>query len=55
MFEWMDLPENAHELRKFGVAMRAMTNHAEDIVATRGFDWASLPAGGLVVDVGARG
>ena len=52
MFEWMDLPENAHELRKFGNAMRASTNFAEDIIATRGFEWASLPAGSLVVDVG---
>ena len=52
LFEWMDIPENVYVLRKFGIAMRAMTNHAEDIAATRGFDWASLPAGSLVVDVG---
>ncbi|EKM56175.1 uncharacterized protein PHACADRAFT_209657 [Phanerochaete carnosa HHB-10118-sp] len=52
VFDWMELPEHALYLRKFGIAMRANTNAAEDAIATRGFEWASLPAGSLVVDVG---
>lgn len=52
MFEWMELPENALQLRKFGIAMGATTNSAEHVIATRGFEWQALPEGSLVVDVG---
>ncbi|EKM56173.1 uncharacterized protein PHACADRAFT_122410 [Phanerochaete carnosa HHB-10118-sp] len=51
-FEWMELPEHALELRKFSIGMRATTSPDSDIIATRGFEWESLPSGNLVIDVG---
>ncbi|EKM56162.1 uncharacterized protein PHACADRAFT_94727 [Phanerochaete carnosa HHB-10118-sp] len=52
LFEWMERPEHALEMRKFGIGMRARTSSDDSIVATRGFEWASLPSGSLVIDVG---
>lgn len=52
MFEWLELPEHALQLRKFSIGMRAGMTSDEGIIATRGFEWASLPPSSLVVDVG---
>lgn len=35
-FDWLDLPENAEKLKKFGVAMGATTNYNDGKVATQG-------------------
>ena len=35
-FDWMDLPENASYLKKFGIAMGATTNHDDNSVASQG-------------------
>ena len=48
----MELPGNEDQLKRFGNAMRVSSNSPEDLIVTRGFEWASLPAGSLVVDVG---
>ncbi|EKM56172.1 uncharacterized protein PHACADRAFT_196226 [Phanerochaete carnosa HHB-10118-sp] len=52
IFDWLELPEHALELRKVSIGMRATTSSDSDTVATRGFEWASLLSGSLVVDIG---
>ncbi|VDB83097.1 unnamed protein product [Peniophora sp. CBMAI 1063] len=51
-FEYLDLPGNEHMREKFGAAMTGLTqrSHPESILEV--FDWTSLPAGSIVVDVG---
>ncbi|KAL1755113.1 O-methyltransferase-domain-containing protein [Schizophyllum commune] len=48
----MTRPENAHRLRRFNIAMAGSANLQPANVVLGAFDWASLPAGALVVDVG---
>ncbi|EKM54970.1 uncharacterized protein PHACADRAFT_208511 [Phanerochaete carnosa HHB-10118-sp] len=52
LFDWMERPQHALEMRKFSISMRASTSSDDSIVATQGFEWASLPSGNLVIDVG---
>ncbi|KAH8101294.1 O-methyltransferase [Cristinia sonorae] len=49
LFVWWEAPENEWRLRRFGNAMIAMQWSAP---MEGGFDWASLPKGSVVVDVG---
>ncbi|KAI5890571.1 S-adenosyl-L-methionine-dependent methyltransferase [Schizophyllum commune H4-8] len=48
----MTRPENAHRLRRFNIAMAGSADLQPANVVLGAFDWASLPAGALVVDVG---
>lgn len=48
---WIELPGNERDLQLFGLAMEGMTNFfVRD--TTDGFDFGSVEAGGVVVDVG---
>ncbi|KAJ7246822.1 O-methyltransferase [Mycena haematopus] len=52
MFQWFENPNNKSRLVRFGIAMKGSA--AEEPVDTifKGFPWQSLPAGGVIVDVG---
>lgn len=52
MFEWLSAPGNAHKLHRFGCAMRGMGSLTPESAILAGFDFASLPPGSTVVDVG---
>ncbi|KZP25715.1 S-adenosyl-L-methionine-dependent methyltransferase [Athelia psychrophila] len=52
MWAWHQLPEQSYSRRRFNVAMQGMTKLQPSDVLTTAFDWASLPDGALVVDVG---
>ncbi|KAL1742488.1 O-methyltransferase-domain-containing protein [Schizophyllum fasciatum] len=45
-------PENAHRLRRFNIAMAGSADLQPADIVMGAFDWQSLPAGSLVVDVG---
>ncbi|KAK0473419.1 S-adenosyl-L-methionine-dependent methyltransferase [Armillaria novae-zelandiae] len=47
-WQWLDLPENEYERRKFGLAMTCAPLHS----MLEGFEWGLLPKNSLVVDVG---
>ncbi|KAK0450342.1 S-adenosyl-L-methionine-dependent methyltransferase [Desarmillaria tabescens] len=47
-WQWLDLPENEEERRKFGLAMTCAPKHS----MLDGFEWGQLPQNGVVVDVG---
>lgn len=51
-FDWMDLPENAHVLKRFGMSMVAAKLFSPPNAILQAFDWSSLPKGATVVDVG---
>lgn len=50
-FEFLELPENAHRLRRFGVVMDASTKLQPANAILNGFDFTSLPDNSLVIDV----
>ncbi|KAK0199957.1 S-adenosyl-L-methionine-dependent methyltransferase [Desarmillaria ectypa] len=47
-WQWLDIPENEDERRKFGLAMTCAPMHS----MLDGFEWSLLPKNSLVVDVG---
>ncbi|SJL09409.1 uncharacterized protein ARMOST_12787 [Armillaria ostoyae] len=47
-WQWLDLPENEYERRKFGLAMTCAPLHS----MLEGFEWGLLPKNSVVVDVG---
>ncbi|KAK0235364.1 S-adenosyl-L-methionine-dependent methyltransferase [Armillaria nabsnona] len=47
-WQWLDLPENEYERRKFGLAMNCAPLHG----MLEGFEWGLLPKNSVVVDVG---
>ncbi|TCD71000.1 hypothetical protein EIP91_000498 [Steccherinum ochraceum] len=51
MWEYLERPENTHELRLFGLMMRGISKSLPS-PANGGFDFTSLPAGSKVADVG---
>ncbi|KAJ7153303.1 O-methyltransferase [Mycena filopes] len=52
MYYWIQEPENAYRRKRFGLGMQG-TAAAEADTIFQGFDWGALPAGSVVVDVGA--
>jgi len=52
MWNWMELPEQAHRLRRFGVAMRGVQAMEVPNNILEGFDWYSLNEKDVIVDVG---
>ncbi|ETW80891.1 hypothetical protein HETIRDRAFT_154964 [Heterobasidion irregulare TC 32-1] len=50
-FEWLELPENSYRRRRFGVFMDGLSKVQLLDTSWSGFDFSSLPDGGLVVDV----
>ncbi|KAK6974529.1 O-methyltransferase-domain-containing protein [Favolaschia claudopus] len=52
MFDWLHQPDNAWRLQRFGLGMAGTaTTESNDALFT-GFEWSSLPAGSVLVDVG---
>ncbi|EJD43680.1 O-methyltransferase [Auricularia subglabra TFB-10046 SS5] len=51
-WDWMDLPENEHVLKRFGMAMVAAKLVSPPNTILEAFKWDSLPKGATVVDVG---
>ncbi|KAK7002289.1 O-methyltransferase-domain-containing protein [Favolaschia claudopus] len=52
MFDWLHRPENSWRLQRFGLGMAGTAaTEAKDAMFT-GFEWSSLPAGSVLVDVG---
>ncbi|KAJ7135582.1 S-adenosyl-L-methionine-dependent methyltransferase [Mycena epipterygia] len=51
-FKVMQRPDNALNLARFSVAMRGTAAADPPEMILQGFDWGSLPSGGIVVDVG---
>ncbi|KAJ6604019.1 O-methyltransferase [Mycena sp. CBHHK59/15] len=52
MFQWFDHPENKRRLTRFGIAMHGTAGEEPEDTIFRGFNWGSLPAGSVIVDVG---
>ncbi|KII92455.1 hypothetical protein PLICRDRAFT_50832 [Plicaturopsis crispa FD-325 SS-3] len=52
-FSWIETPGNEDRLRKFGTAMSVLTKMSPPGAILSGYDWQDLPAGSVVVDVGA--
>ncbi|TCD71006.1 hypothetical protein EIP91_000504 [Steccherinum ochraceum] len=50
-WEWLELPENKHELRLFSMAMRGASKLFPSDAILKGFDFDTLPSGSVVVDV----
>ncbi|KAJ7054305.1 O-methyltransferase [Mycena amicta] len=52
LYYYMQKPENLYRLQRFGLGMQGTAaTEAPDAIFT-GFEWGSLPTGGLLVDVG---
>jgi hypothetical protein len=52
VWEWIEEPENAYRLKRFGVAMDGSTKLDPPNAIDLGFKWGSLPPNSLVVDIG---
>ncbi|CCM00235.1 uncharacterized protein FIBRA_02264 [Fibroporia radiculosa] len=52
MYDWLNLPENRPRLKRFGMGMNGMNSMTPSDAILRGFNWASLPEGSIVVDCG---
>ncbi|KAJ4487855.1 O-methyltransferase-domain-containing protein [Lentinula aciculospora] len=52
MWTWFEEPSNEMRLRRFGIAMNGVNSIQPPGAIIKGFDWASLPAGSVIVDVG---
>ncbi|KAF9457494.1 O-methyltransferase [Collybia nuda] len=51
-FDWYTEPEQDYERHRFGIAMRGTTAMIPPNLVLELFDWSTLPANSLVVDVG---
>ncbi|KAF8728516.1 hypothetical protein AX14_006537 [Amanita brunnescens Koide BX004] len=51
-WEWVAQPENAFSQRRFDIGMRNVQAHVNNAPIIAAYDWKSLPANSLVVDVG---
>ncbi|KAJ7617126.1 S-adenosyl-L-methionine-dependent methyltransferase [Roridomyces roridus] len=51
-YAWIECPENAWRRQRFGFVMDATAAWEPPHTILTGFDWSTLPAGSLVVDVG---
>ncbi|KAJ3732263.1 S-adenosyl-L-methionine-dependent methyltransferase [Lentinula guzmanii] len=52
MWSWFEEPSNEMRLRRFGIAMNGVNSLQPPDAILKGFDWASLPEGSVIVDVG---
>ncbi|KAJ7447576.1 O-methyltransferase [Mycena galericulata] len=52
LFDWYDLPENAHRKTRFSFAMACSTKLEPPEAILAGFEWAALPEKAVIVDVG---
>ncbi|KAH9932971.1 O-methyltransferase [Fomitopsis serialis] len=52
MYDWLNLPENNRRKKRFGMGMHGMNSMTPSDAILRGFNWASLPPGSIVVDCG---
>ncbi|XP_006460444.1 hypothetical protein AGABI2DRAFT_142674 [Agaricus bisporus var. bisporus H97] len=52
LFSWMHNPEHKYEFSRHNACIRATTRWNASEALLSGFDWNSLPEGGIVVDVG---
>ncbi|KAI0761042.1 S-adenosyl-L-methionine-dependent methyltransferase [Trametes elegans] len=52
LFEWLELPENSARLARFGHAMLSTREMETTDEILRGYSWADLPPGSVLVDVG---
>ncbi|KAJ4487854.1 O-methyltransferase-domain-containing protein [Lentinula aciculospora] len=52
MWSWFEEPSNEMRLRRFGIAMNGVNSLQPPDAILKGFDWASLAEGSVVVDVG---
>lgn len=52
MFNWFQRPENAWRIARFGMAMHGTSAAEPPKLILTGFDWSTLPDGGVIVDVG---
>ncbi|KAJ7195337.1 O-methyltransferase [Mycena pura] len=52
MFQWFTRPENRYRGTRFGLAMHGSANAEPEGFLFKGYDWGSLPADAVVVDVG---
>ncbi|KAJ6458222.1 S-adenosyl-L-methionine-dependent methyltransferase [Mycena sanguinolenta] len=51
-FEWLHRPENSYQLTRFGLGMRGTAATESTDTLFTGFDWSSLGADSVLVDVG---
>ncbi|EMD33481.1 hypothetical protein CERSUDRAFT_87325 [Gelatoporia subvermispora B] len=52
VWTWFERPDNELRFRRFGAAMNGVNNMQSPESILKGFDWGSLTAGSIVVDVG---
>ncbi|KAJ6525736.1 O-methyltransferase [Mycena capillaripes] len=52
VFAWYELPENRHRFNRFSMAMLATRALSPPSTILNTFEWASLPSGSQIVDVG---
>jgi len=52
MFEWLQVPENIVERKRYQVAMHGLNQLVPPDAMLRGFDFSALPAGAVIVDCG---
>ncbi|RDB20353.1 4-O-methyltransferase 1 [Hypsizygus marmoreus] len=51
-WNWLSLPEQTYERRRFGIAMSGVTEMEPKGLVVTAFNWASLPYDSIVIDVG---
>ncbi|KAF8215437.1 O-methyltransferase [Mycena galopus ATCC 62051] len=51
IYDWYELPENAHRRRRFGIGMMGIAALEGEAILSE-FDWKIFPEGSVVVDVG---
>ncbi|OCH94555.1 S-adenosyl-L-methionine-dependent methyltransferase [Obba rivulosa] len=51
-FKWLHQPENAYRKKRFGLSMTGLSHIGNKKEIINGFDWAGLPEGSIIVDVG---
>ncbi|KAJ7473016.1 S-adenosyl-L-methionine-dependent methyltransferase [Mycena galericulata] len=51
-FEWLDQPQQARRLARFGIAMDGGARMVDPGLILRGLNWQTYPEGSLIVDVG---
>ncbi|KAJ7473007.1 S-adenosyl-L-methionine-dependent methyltransferase [Mycena galericulata] len=51
-FEWLDQPQQARRMARFGIAMDGGAQMVDPGLILRGLNWQTYPEGSLIVDVG---
>ncbi|KAF7349746.1 hypothetical protein MSAN_01701500 [Mycena sanguinolenta] len=52
LWDWLHRPENVYQMQRFDIGMRGTAATASTDAIHKGFNWSSLPAGSVLVDVG---